>query len=135
MTTPFIQQLIESAFTESYTVAPERETPSLTLDTIRQAYDSIGYVVLYIDPATAERDSILAVPSSEYTTFGRYVMPSYIVAHPDTIKALIAKVKRQAPWVRFVRAGQQRQGMRVIDAVAWLKSGEIVMDKSMEGVS
>ena len=135
MTTPFIQQLIESAFTESYTVAPERETPSLTLDTIRQAYDSIGYVVLYIDPATAERDSILAVPSSEYATFGRYVMPSYIVAHPDTIKALIAKVKRQAPWVRFVRAGQQRQGMRVIDAVAWLKSGEIVMDKSMEGVS
>ena len=120
MTTPFIQQLIESAFTESYTVAPERETPSLTLDTIRQAYDSIGYVVLYIDPATAERDSILAVPSSEYTTFGRYVMPSYIVAHPDTIKALIAKVKRQAPWVRFVRAGQQRQGMRVIDAVACL---------------
>ena len=135
MTTPFIQQLIESAFTESYTVAPERETPSLTLDTIRQAYDSIGYVVLYIDPATAERDSILAVPSSEYATFGRYVMPSYIIAHPDTIKALIAKVKRQAPWVRFVRAGQQRQGMRVIDAVAWLKSGEIVMDKSMEGVS
>ena len=117
MTIPRIQQLIESAFTESYTVAPEREAPSLTLDTIRQAYDSIGYVVLYIDPATAERDSILAVPSSEYTTFGRYVMPSYIVAHPDTIKALIAKVKRQAPWVRFVRAGQQRQGMRVIDAV------------------
>ena len=133
MTIPRIQQLIESAFTGSYTVAPEREAPPLTLDTIRQAYDSIEYVVLYIDPATAERDSILAVPSSEYATFGRYVMPSYIIAHPDTIKALTNEATRRYSLFRFIRAGEQRQGMRIIDVVAWLKSGEIVLDKSMEG--
>ena len=133
MTIPRIQQLIESAFTESYTVAPEREAPSLTLDTIRQAYDSIGYVVLYIDTVMVERDSIVSVPSFEIVSFARLVTPSYIVVHPDKIRALIEKARQHTPWVRFVRLGQQREGMRIVDTVKLVKSGEIVLDRSMEG--
>lgn len=122
-----MQQIIESAFfhgTESATTASNVDTPpvSLTLDAIQSAVDSITYYILYADSVQQERGKTAVLCGQ----FNQRTLPPVLIAHPDDIRMMKAKLSKDSPLVRMVRAGLQREGMRIIDPVEFFATGRIV---------